>query len=287
MDKKLKDEFENLLEKIEYSKIIKKIKSIPPEDRDYEINSYMARAFSGEGKFDSALKVLFSIEKEGISDPLWHYRVGYAYYSLEEFEKAQKYTKQSFKLDPNDRWSIMLLRVLNKKLNVYEETKTWTDLKTEDFKKSDVFSVETLFSIWKNDLTDLYIDTEEDFKIDSFLPQIKNKLKWIEDNSYAIEKFLIDDGMLELAENWASSAEEAEDEEQECYIMEDGEKVFFPISEKDFINSLYIESITMNIEEDNISSEIFFCCSPDYFAGHCIIVEVDKDGNITNQSLAG
>lgn len=44
MEKRLKDEFENLLEKAEYSKIIKKIKSIPPEDRDYEINSYMARA---------------------------------------------------------------------------------------------------------------------------------------------------------------------------------------------------------------------------------------------------
>lgn len=70
MEKRLKDEFENLLEKAEYSKIIKKIKSIPPEDRDYEINSYMARAFSGEGKFDSALKVLFSIEKDGITDPL-------------------------------------------------------------------------------------------------------------------------------------------------------------------------------------------------------------------------
>ena len=98
---------------------------------------------------------------------------------------------------------------------------------------------------------------------------------------------LIDDGMLELAEDWASSAEEAEDEEQECYVMEDGEKVFFPISEKDFTDSLYVESITMNIENNEISLEIFFCCSPDYFAGHCIIVEVDRDGNITSQSLAG
>lgn len=287
MEKRLKDEFENLLEKAEYSKIIKKIKSLPSDTRDYEINSYMARAFSGEGKFDSTLKVLFSIEKDGIADPLWYYRVGFAYYSLEEFEKAQKYTKQSLELDPNDRWTIMLLRVLNKKLNIYEGKKTGNDLKAIDFKKSDVFTAETLFSIWKNDLTDLYIDTEEDFKIDSFLPQIKDKLKWIEDNSQTIEKVLIDDGMLELAEDWASSAEEAEDEEQECYVMEDGEKVFFPISEKDFTDSLYVESITMNIENNEISLEIFFCCSPDYFAGHCIIVEVDRDGNITSQSLAG
>ena len=287
MEKRLKIEFEALVEKEEYSKIIKKIKSIPSEDRDYEINSYMARAFSGERKFDSALKVLFSIEKEGISDPLWNYRVGFAYYSLEEFEKAQKYTKQSLELDSNDRWTIMLLRVLNKKLNIYEGTTTWNDLKTIDFKKSDVFTVEALFSIWKNDLADLYIDTEDNFTIDSFLPQIKNKLKWIEDNSQIIEKVLIDDEMLELAEDWASSAEEAEDEEQECYIMEDGEKVFFPISEKDFTDSLYVESITMNIKNNEISLEIFFCCCPDYFAGHCIIVEVDKEGNITNQSLAG
>ena len=93
--------------------------------------------------------------------------------------------------------------------------------------------------------------------------------------------------MLELAEEWASSAEEAEDEEQECYIMEDGEKVFFPISEKDFTDSLYVESITMNIEDNEISLEIFFCCCPDYFAGHCIIVDIDKDGNVVNRGLAG
>ena len=29
--------------------------------------------------------------------------------------------------------------------------------------------------------------------------------------------------MVSLAEDWASDTEEAEDEEQECYIMEDGE----------------------------------------------------------------
>lgn len=123
MENRLKDEFEALIEKEEYSKVIKKIKSIPTEDRDYEINSYLARAFSGEGKVDSVVKVLLSIEKEGAADPLWYYRIGYAYYSLGEFEKAQGYISESLKFDPTDRWAIMLLRVLNKKLNVYKGTK--------------------------------------------------------------------------------------------------------------------------------------------------------------------
>ncbi|WP_278575191.1 DUF2262 domain-containing protein [Fusobacterium ulcerans] len=285
MENRLKDEFEALIEKEEYSKVIKKIKSIPTEDRDYEINSYLARAFSGEGKVDSVVKVLLSIEKEGAADPLWYYRIGYAYYSLGEFEKAQGYISESLKFDPTDRWAIMLLRVLNKKLNVYKGTKICENLQLEDFKASNVFTAETLFSIWKNDLTDLYIDTEDDIKLRDFLPQIKNRLKWIEDNSQVIEKVLIDDGILELAEEWASSAEEAE-EEQECYIV-DGDKVFLPISEKDFSDSLYAESITATIENGEISLELFLCCCPDYFAGHCIIIDIDKDGNVVNGGLAG
>ena len=39
--------------------------------------------------------------------------------------------------------------LLKKKLNIYEGKKTGNDLKAIDFKKSDVFTAETLFSIWK------------------------------------------------------------------------------------------------------------------------------------------
>ena len=92
-----------------------------------------------------------------------------------------------------------------------------------------------------------------------------------------------------MAEDWASSAEKADDEEQECYIMEDGQKVFFPISEEEFLNSLYFESISIDFRSDmeNPEIELFISCSPDYFAYHVLHVSADSEKNVKCRGLAG
>ena len=151
---------------------------------------------------------------------------------------------------------------------------------------------ETDIDIWGEkvsiliDIDDMPVN-EDSLKF--FLPEINRKIQFIESHKNEIYKAMLDDGMLECAEDWASSGEEDEDEE-ECYIMEDGQKVYLPISEEDFFKSLHLDGININLSKnDDIKSfaDMFFHCDPDYFAYHSIEVFVDEDDNIKCNGLAG
>lgn len=161
----------------------------------------------------------------------------------------------------------------------------------EDFEKDDTFAFKTTCNLWGENtevFIDLFSEDELEAKLKEFLPIIEEKIIWIDRNRNIIEKELINDDMVGLAEDWASSAEEAEDEEVECYIMEDGQKVFLPISNEDFCNSLKISGITMNChEKEDVWMEMFLICDPDYFAYHAIYVIIDANMNVKSNGLAG
>ena len=164
-----------------------------------------------------------------------------------------------------------------------------------DFKKSDVFTFEAKCNLWNEEGVNFSVDFSDKTKgkememLSKHLIDIEKQLQWIAKNRISIEKALIDDDMVSLAEDWASSAEEAEDEEKECYIMEDGQKVFMPISEEDFCKSLYIDGFNINFENswDKPTIDMYLCCSPDYFAYHCISIFIDENKNVKCNSLAG
>ena len=102
-------------------------------------------------------------------------------------------------------------------------------------------------------------------------------------------KALLEDDFLSIAADWASSAEEAEDEERECYIMEDGSKVFIPVTEEDFAKSLHLDAADVYIDPDfgYESITLYISCRPDYFAGHVIQAELYTDGTVEDATLAG
>ena len=104
-----------------------------------------------------------------------------------------------------------------------------------------------------------------------------------------IKQSIVTDDMISLAEDWASSAEEDETSDRECYIMEDGQKVFFPITNEDFTKSLHIAEAGVDVDKDFGYEEItvYFECSPDYFAGHSLEVIVDPDGTVEEPDLVG
>ena len=151
-------------------------------------------------------------------------------------------------------------------------------LKKINLKVSDIFSYEGAVHVWGEN-TSLALD----------FPKGKPEDKYFDILEEKIEKALTDYGCVSLAEDWASSAEKADDEEQECYIMEDGQKVFFPISEEEFLNSLYFESISIDFRSDteNPEIELFISCSPDYFAYHVLHVSADSEKNVKCRGLAG
>ena len=165
-------------------------------------------------------------------------------------------------------------------------------LTLKDFDISDNFSFETDFNLWKNE-TKIFMDfpDEEDKNqcLNKNLKTINDELNWIEKNKDMIEELLIENDCLKLAEDWASGAPLLECAEEECYVMEDGQKVVFPISADDFSNSLYIESISMKFDEcgENPLLKLILLCSPDYFAYHCLIVDIDKNKNLKFCGLNG
>ncbi len=165
-------------------------------------------------------------------------------------------------------------------------------LNSEDFTESEFSSFEINLKIWKKDAQiaiDFPKDKKKDLCLKKFLPYIEKELLWIEKNKSSVEDFLIENNCLELAEEWASSAPLLECASEECYIMEDDQKVFFPITKEDFCNSLYIETLTMNFEKnkETASIELILVCNPDYFAGHCLIMNIDENKKFKYDSLAG
>ena len=71
--------------------------------------------------------------------------------------------------------------------------------------------------------------------------------------------------------------------------MEDGTKVYLPITEEDFASSLRFDGISVyyDDEKDDISASVYLVCKPDYFAYHCIEIFVEGDLTIEVNGLAG
>lgn len=229
--------------------------------------------------------MLLSVEEQGKNDPLWHYRMGHNYYYLDDKEKALEYFKNSYSLAPNDIWTLFFLRKLNMKFDIYEDKKTFDTLKVEDFFDTED-SYETLFSIFNRDKVALSIIFEDELVLDERLEEIKENLKWLEENREKLEEKLLKSGIISLAEKWASSGIPVDEEGKKCYLVEDNEKVCLPIEKEKFLKSLYPETVNVVFDEDKISMEVYFYCYPDYFAGHCIMVEIDSDKNICCSDLA-
>ncbi|TDQ68241.1 uncharacterized protein DUF4261 [Methanimicrococcus blatticola] len=88
---------ESLIEQItvwheneEHDSIIETVLKIPEEERGYELTCLLARAYNNTEEYEKALDFLLSIEDEGKYDLMWHFRIGYAYYYLEQLEAAEK-----------------------------------------------------------------------------------------------------------------------------------------------------------------------------------------------------
>ena len=165
------------------------------------------------------------------------------------------------------------------KFDIYEDKKTFDILKVEDFFDTED-SYETLFSIFNRDKVALSIISEDELVLDEKLEEVKENLKWLEKNREKLEEKLLESGIISLAEKWASSGIPVEGKDRKYYLVEDNEKVYLPIEKEKFLKSLYPETVNIIFDEDKINMEVYFYCYPDYFAGHCIMLEVDSDKNI-------
>ena len=95
-------------EKDEYQKIIDTIEAIPEESRTPELCSELARAYNNAADVDDkemyekALSLLLPYEEHFQGDHNWNFRVGYAYYYLDQEGQALRYFEQALEARPGD-----------------------------------------------------------------------------------------------------------------------------------------------------------------------------------------
>jgi len=193
-------------------------------------------------------------------------------------------------------------------MNHIEEIRNFPErIKIENITSDDVFSYTGKAVVWDEKITvNIHFDednSEEKTKalLEENLAFLEKYLAWINQHRQDVLQTLFDDDILELAEDWASSADPFYDENDEDndddddddkepigYIMADSQKVFLPITEQDFSDSLHLTSITFNSPEENQDFTELWCdCSPDYFAYHSILIYLNPDGSFENGSLQG
>ncbi|MGW7159804.1 SMI1/KNR4 family protein [Paenibacillus taichungensis] len=102
MNDELLERLEAWHEQDEYEEIIDAITEVPEEDRDYILVNHLGRALNNIERYQEAVEQFLSVEEEGQNDPLWHYRIGLAYYYLEQYENAREAFEAADRLEPGD-----------------------------------------------------------------------------------------------------------------------------------------------------------------------------------------
>ena len=168
-------------------------------------------------------------------------------------------------------------------------------LKISDFKKNNVqLSDETHYTFYETEKSffdnccisiDATIPKAEELK--NFIEKINKQVDWLNTHT-AYLKEEVSNKKLSLAEDWVSSSEEAEDEEQECYMVWD-DKVFLPLTKEVFCQNMFIDSISLDFKNSHSEPEITICFDfdPDYFFGHKIMMGINPDKEIEYQDLVG
>jgi len=102
MSEELLDKLVSWYEEDRHDKIAEAIEQLPESERGYELVSHYGRALNNLGRYTEALQQLLSVESQGRQDSVWHYRVGYAYFFMQQWEESLSAFEQADKLEPDD-----------------------------------------------------------------------------------------------------------------------------------------------------------------------------------------
>lgn len=116
----------------EFEEIVSRIKEVPTPLIDDELAVHLGRALNNLGRYKEALKWFNKTKEKSKKDPLWHFRVGYAYYYLNEYDKAIKAFERAHKLDPEDEDAIEFLEWSRNEAAALAETEDAEDAGDED-----------------------------------------------------------------------------------------------------------------------------------------------------------
>ncbi len=160
----------------------------------------------------------------------------------------------------------------------------------KDFSESeDENEYDACAKVWDKNL---YISVTADIlPLEDMIPMINVMLKGLDSQKEAFFSDLID-SYLSQAEDWVlnlcEESEEDSTDEKRCFITDDYNEIYLPISKEDFLDSLNLSIyVSYDKDESDILVDGYINCEPDYFAGHSIEFIVDGKGNFEIEGLAG
>ncbi|GAB6927864.1 hypothetical protein JCM10914A_18470 [Paenibacillus sp. JCM 10914] len=115
MNEELLQQLEDWHEEDEFEEIVEAIMAIPAKERDYELVSHLGRAMNNLERYEEAIEQFLRIKKKGQDDPLWHYRIGLAYYYLDRYEEARVAFEAADRLEPDDEDTLEFLEWIQEK----------------------------------------------------------------------------------------------------------------------------------------------------------------------------
>ena len=102
MKEKLLEKIESLNEMEKYQEIIDLIEALPAEQLNTELMGELGRAYNNIEEYEKGLEILKSIENEVGDTALWNWRIGYSYFFLEDYTKAEKHFLKVCEQEPDD-----------------------------------------------------------------------------------------------------------------------------------------------------------------------------------------
>ena len=128
-------------------------------------------------------------------------------------------------------------------------------------------------------------DSNIEEKLSLYIKLLRYSVEWLNTNKETIVQAIIDDGNVDLANDWVGNViygQEPLIENGKTFYMFDDIKIEFPITEEAFSKSLVFEgtSLYCYMDFDEILYDVFINTNPDYFAYHSIEVffTFDKNG---------
>ncbi len=149
-----------------------------------------------------------------------------------------------------------------------------------DKKKKQSFLSKLIGAKKNEELADDAITMSADERLEMNMDIINQKFSLLADSKDKILRVFLDNGILDLAEQEVRKNPRATDEIHECYILDDGERVFIPISIDKFAGSFNPHEVTIKFDRDNNAVvELGMDLIPDYLDKN-LIVNIKFDGSI-------
>lgn len=116
MERELLDQLNTWHDQDQFGLIIKRIEQIPVPDRNYDLTGHLARAYNNSARYREAIQQLKSVAEQGKWDPLWQFRLGFAYYHMALYDQSLQAFEQADRLQPYDESTLEFLNSTRSKV---------------------------------------------------------------------------------------------------------------------------------------------------------------------------